>query len=140
MFSSLSIKRAFHNKFAFQIKEDPYVKIWHKKPSFIALNYWILLKMNIRLSYRLQILGNLDPRGLSYIHQNTYSPNRKRIKTEYIKTQADIRFIKTCKTESLIPTFAKVNLTIKDGSLMLRKRITWIVMESVEKTSRKKEI
>ena len=47
-----------------------------------------------------------------------------------MKTQADIIFIKRCKVENLIPTFVKVNLSIKAGSYKLKKRIARIVMES----------
>ena len=31
------------------------------------------------------------------------------VKTKIIKLQEDIKFIKTCKRENLIPTFANVN-------------------------------
>ena len=32
------------------------------------------------------------------------------LKTKYVKAQADIEFIKHCKSENIIPTFAKVNI------------------------------
>ena len=38
------------------------------------------------------------------------------LKTKYMKVKADIKFVKSCKKENLIPTFAKVNLAIKNGS------------------------
>ena len=47
-----------------------------------------------------------------------------------MKTLADIKFIKRCKVENLIPTFAKLNLSIKAGSNKLKRRIAKIVMES----------
>ena len=52
------------------------------------------------------------------------------LKTRYMKVKADIKFVKSCKKENLTPTFAKVNLAIKNGSKKLKLRIARIVMES----------
>ena len=52
------------------------------------------------------------------------------LKTKYVKLQSDIKFIKSCKKENLIPTFAKVNLSIKTANRKLKLRIARIVMES----------
>ena len=66
--------------------------------------------------------------------------------TKYMKVTADIKFIKLCKVEKIIPTFAKVNLTIKSGSRKLKLRIARLVMESdiqskhLEKKKLKKEL
>ena len=49
---------------------------------------------------------------------------------KYMKTQADIKFIKRGKLENLMPTFPKVNLSIKAGSYKLKSRIARNVMES----------
>ena len=45
------------------------------------------------------------------------------MKTKLMKVQTDIRFIKSCKKENLIATFAKVNLAIKNGSRKLKLRL-----------------
>ena len=50
--------------------------------------------------------------------------------TKYMKVIADIKFIKLCKVEKIIPTFAKVNLFIKRGSRKLKLLIGRLVMES----------
>ena len=47
-----------------------------------------------------------------------------------MKTEADIHFIKTCKRENIIPTFAKVKLSIKHGSKKLHSKIARLVMET----------
>ena len=52
------------------------------------------------------------------------------LKTKYMKLQSDIKFIKSCKKENLIPTFAKVNLSIKNANRKLKLLIARIVMES----------
>ena len=39
--------------------------------------------------------------------------------TKYMKVTADIKFIKFCKVEKIILTFAKVNLSTKSGSKKL---------------------
>ena len=68
------------------------------------------------------------------------------LKTKLMKVEADIRFIKSCKKDSLIPTFAKVKLAIKSGNWKLHLRIARIIMETEiqnkhqEKKNLKKEI
>ena len=52
------------------------------------------------------------------------------LKTKYMKVKPDMEFVKSCKKENLKPTFAKVNLAIKNGSKKLKLRISRIVMES----------
>ena len=47
-----------------------------------------------------------------------------------MKIQEDITFIKKCKLENIIHTFAKVKLSIKSGNTKLHKRIARIVMET----------
>ena len=35
------------------------------------------------------------------------------LKAKYVKAQANVEFIKHCKSENIIPTFAKVNVSFK---------------------------
>ena len=39
---------------------------------------------------------------------------------KFMKVSVDIKYIKTCKKERLTPTFAKVNISLKNGSFKLR--------------------
>ena len=39
-------------------------------------------------------------------------------------------FIKLCKKEQLIPTFAKVNVSIRNGTCKLKRKIAHLVMET----------
>ena len=70
----------------------------------------------------------------------------KNLKTKYVKVVADIKFIKSCKNENIIPTFAKVNLSLKHGNYKLQLRIARIAMETElqnkhrEKSKLQKEI
>ena len=63
-----------------------------------------------------------------------------------MKVIANIKFIKLCKVEKIIPTFSKVNFSIKRGSRKLKLRIARLVMESeiqskhLEKKKLKKEL
>ena len=52
------------------------------------------------------------------------------LKAKYVKVAADIEFIKSCKNENIIPTFAKVNLSLKHGNYKLQLRIARVVMKS----------
>ena len=47
-----------------------------------------------------------------------------------MKVQADIEFIKHCKSENIIPTFAKLNVSLKHSNHKLKSRIAKIVMET----------
>ena len=51
------------------------------------------------------------------------------LKTRRMKTEANIHFIKTCKRENIIPTFAKVKLSIKHANKKLHSKIARLVME-----------
>ena len=46
------------------------------------------------------------------------------------KVQADIKLIKTCKSERLIPTFANVKLEVKIGKHKLKSKIARLIMET----------
>ena len=52
------------------------------------------------------------------------------VKTKNIKLQEDIKFVKLCKQENLIPTFANVKLAIKPGKTKLKKKITRLILET----------
>ena len=54
----------------------------------------------------------------------------EQLKTKYMKITANIVFIKTCKIEHLIPTCAKVNLSVKDDNKKLTGRIARVVIEN----------
>ena len=52
----------------------------------------------------------------------------EQMKTKFEKLVADIAFIKLCKKEQLIPTFAKVNVSIRNGTYKLKRKIAHLVM------------
>ena len=54
----------------------------------------------------------------------------EQLKTKYMKKVEDIKFIKSCKTANIIPTFANVNLSTQYGSYKLKKRIARIITEN----------
>ena len=70
----------------------------------------------------------------------------EQLKTKYMKTVADIKFVKLCKTWDAIATFANVNLSTQYGSYKLKKHIARIIMENelqckhTEKKKVRKEI
>ena len=52
------------------------------------------------------------------------------VKTKITKLQEDIKFVKPCKQENLIPTFANVKLAIKTGKTKLKKKIARLILET----------
>ena len=79
-----------------------------------------------------------------YTHNNIFKPIKKKhgqdilshvrsfenLKTKYMKAQADIKFIKLCKQEYLIPTFPNIKLPLKHSKNKLKKDISRILMET----------
>ena len=59
-------------------------------------------------------------------HIRSLEGNKSRLMT----TEADISFIKACKVEQLIPTFAKVKLWIKSANRKLHYKMARLVMEA----------
>ena len=51
-------------------------------------------------------------------------------KAKFEKLVADIAFIKLCKKEQLIPSFAKVNLSIRNGTDKVKRKIARLMMET----------
>ena len=54
----------------------------------------------------------------------------EKLKSKYGKLKGDIDFIKGCKGEAIILTFAKVNLSVKSVKKKLKKEITKLVMDT----------
>ena len=57
-------------------------------------------------------------------------------KSSLMKIEADISFIKACKAEQLIPTFAKVKLSIKSTNRKVQYKMTRLVMKAELKDKR----
>ena len=54
----------------------------------------------------------------------------EKLQTKFMKVSADIRYIKTRKKGQLIPSFARVNVSLKDVSFKLRKKIATPITEA----------
>ena len=66
----------------------------------------------------------------------------EKLQAKFMKVSADVRYIKTCKKERLIPTFVRVNVSLKDFSFKLGKKIATLIMEAEiqNKYSEKREL
>ena len=70
----------------------------------------------------------------------------EKLKTKYMKINADIKYIKSCKKKELTRRFAKVSLALKSGTARLEKKIAKLVMEAelqnkhIEPKKTKKEL
>ena len=108
----------------------------HLNFSFIMI--YIIDKMLVLLKNHLNFLKD----NILYILLRAYSliiksntrkfknlKNLENLKTKYVKVQADIKFIKLCKQEKLIPTFVNIKLSLKRNN-KLKKLIPRIVMET----------
>ena len=56
----------------------------------------------------------------------------KKLKTKYVKTILDIKFLKLCKQKQLIPTFANIYLSMKGSNIKLKYRIAHIIIEGIK--------
>ena len=61
---------------------------------------------------------------------NTVIKLLEKLKTKYGEVVADIKYIKTCKKERSIPTFAKVNISKTITTHKLRRKISLLVMNT----------
>ena len=52
------------------------------------------------------------------------------LKTKIMKGKADINFMKSCKKKNVIPTFAKVRISIKNANYKLRRKIARLIVEA----------
>ena len=70
----------------------------------------------------------------------------EQMQTKYVKIDADIKFIKSCKKENLILTFEKTNFSIKSGRYKLKQKIARLIMNTelqnkhIQKQKLKKKI
>ena len=88
----------------------------------------LVLLFVIKLSARSNIFKHIKKKH----GQDTLIATRtlEDLKTRFMKTEADIHFIKTCERGNIIPTFAKVKLSIKHGNKKLHSKIARLVMET----------
>ena len=54
----------------------------------------------------------------------------EQVKWHCPKVNEDIRFIKICKKEDLLPKFVKIRLSIRSGSMKLKWKIACLIMEA----------
>ena len=54
----------------------------------------------------------------------------EKLQPQLSKVQADIKFIKTCKSKRLIPTFANFKLGIKNAKHKLKSKIAPLITET----------
>ena len=52
----------------------------------------------------------------------------EKLKTKLTKLKTKVVYIKSCKKEDLIPTFAKVSLSKKSGGYKLKKKVAKLLM------------
>ena len=93
----------------------------------MIISFWLCLFI-IKLYSRHDIFKHIRKKHGKDI--NSIIRSFEILKTKYQRVVLDLKFIKTCKKEELIPTFANVRLSVKHGSAKLKKRISRIIMES----------
>ena len=110
--------------------ENGNISISRKPPywfSNMIISFWLCLFI-IKLYSRHDIFNYIRKKHGKDI--NNIIRSFETLKTRYQKVVLDLKLIKTCKKEELIPKFANVRLSVKYGSAKLKKRISRIIMES----------
>ena len=100
----------------------------------------VILSFAIKLLARLSIFEYIEKKHGRLVLENIRS--LEKAKRKWFKISKNINFIKTCKTENLLPTFAKVKLVIKSGNKKIQRKITRIIMntESQQKYYEKRKL
>ena len=85
-----------------------------------------ILLFAIKLLPRLSIFKYIEKKHGRLVLENVRS--LEKAKRKWFKISKDINFIKTCKIENLLPTFAKVKLAIKSGNKKIQRKTARIIM------------
>ena len=88
----------------------------------------LILLFAIKLLARLSIFKYIEKKHGRLVLENVRS--LEQAKRKRFKISNDINFIKTCKIENLLPTFAKVKLAIKSGNRKIQQKIARIIMNT----------
>ena len=100
----------------------------------------LLILFAIKILSQVNIFKHIERKHRRQILKNVITLERP--KGKWYKINKDIKFIKLCKKEYLIPTFAKVKLAIKSGNIKIQQKLARIIMEPVmqQKSRRKRKI
>ena len=85
----------------------------------------LILLFAIKLLAQLSICKYIEKKHGRLVLENVRS--LEQAKRKRFKISKDINFIKTCKIENLLPTFAKVKLPIKSGNKKIQQKIARII-------------
>ena len=88
----------------------------------------LVILFAIKLLAQVNIFKHIERKHGRQILQNIRT--LERLKRKWCKINKDIKFIKLCKKEHLIPTFANVKLAIKPGNVKLQQKLARIIMET----------
>ena len=88
----------------------------------------VILLFAIKVIARLSIFKYIEKKHGRLVLENVRS--LEKAKCKWFKISKDINFIKTCKNDDLLPTFAKVNLAIKSGNKKIQQKIARIIMNT----------
>ena len=89
-------------------------------------SFWLLLFI-VKLYSRINIFKFIKKKHGNDIY--TVVRTFENIKTRYEKTLLDIKFLKICKVEHLIPTLANIQLATNGNNTKLKHRIARIILE-----------
>ena len=88
----------------------------------------LVILFAIKLLVQVTIFKHIERKHWRQILENVRT--LERLKGKWCKINKGIKFIKLCKKEDLIPTFAKVKLAIKSGNVKLQQKLARILMET----------
>ena len=82
----------------------------------------------IEIFARINIFKHIGKKQRQFILRNVRS--LEHVKKKYSKVNQDINFIKTCRRENLLPTFAKVKIAIKINNNKLKQKLARIILDT----------
>ena len=89
---------------------------------------FLVILIIIKIFAQINIFKHIGEKNGQYILRNVRS--LEHIKKKYSKVNQDIRFIKTCRRENLIPTFAKVKIAFKINNSKLKQKLARIKLDT----------
>ena len=97
----------------------------------------LVILFAIKILSQVNIFKHIERKHRRQILKNVRT--LERLMGKWYKINTDIKFIKLCKKEYLIPTFAKVKLAIKSGNIKIQQKLTQIIMETVMQQKKNRE-
>ena len=98
----------------------------------------LVILFAIKLLAQVNIFKHIERKNGKQMLQNYRT--LERLKGKWFRINKDLKFVKLCKEEPLIPTFAKVKLTIHSLNVKFPQKLARVIMGTEMQQKRRQKI